>query len=209
MIACALLSGAALIPTAPAYALDQATPDWPCIWRKVMEIDAATIWDGPALDTAKDWRNDNAVRELSGYVISRGVKIDAVEAAIKKFADGVPAPTRDQKLTELFAGALSRTNEDRKLIMTNIEKFHKRQLSRAKEIEKEGIVLPQADDANAKTDTAVGEIDKLSPEEEKMKWEIRVFQERQQNIPIACEIPQLMDERAGAVARAIRALMKN
>ena len=43
---------------------------------------------------------------------------------------------------------------------------------------------------------------------EKMKWEIRVFQERQQNIPIACEIPQLMDERIGLVARTIRALQK-
>jgi hypothetical protein len=36
-----------------------------------------------------------------------------------------------------------------------------------------------------------------------------VFQEKQANIPIACEIPQLMDERAGAIARAIRAQMKS
>ena len=43
----------------------------------------------------------------------------------------------------------------------------------------------------------------------KYKWEVRAFQEKQANIPLACEIPQLIDERAGDVARAIRAEMKS
>ena len=150
----ALLSGAGIGFGAapPALAKDEATPDWPCVWRKTLELDAATIWDGPAPDSAKDWRNDNAVRELSAYVIARGVKMEAVDAAIKKFADGLSDTDRDKKLTELFVGALSRTNDERKLIMTGIEKFHKRQLARAKEIEKEGIVVPKEGDGKPKDD---------------------------------------------------------
>jgi hypothetical protein len=203
-----------------AHAKDVATPDWPCIARKVIELDAATIWDGPALDEAKKaWMNDDGVRKLSAYVIARRLKDEEVEAAIKKFADGLAADKRDQKLTELFAAALSRTNDERKIVMNGIERFHKRQLARAKEIEAQGVQLPAADAPPAPppqegqgTSGPAGKIEdaqaaiKDDPEE-RIKWEVRVFQERQQNIPIACEIPQLMDERAGLVARSVRALM--
>lgn len=190
---------------------DQAKAEWPCIYRKVPELSAATIWDGPPITDTTSWRKDETVRKLSEYLVSRRVKADAAEAAIKKYADGLPPDTRDAKLTELFAAVLTRTNEDRKLVMAGIERFHKRQLERAKEIEKQGIALPPADQG-ASTDNEqqpAGEISKLSDQEEKYKWEIRVFQERQANIPIACEIPQLMDERAGDLARAIRAQMKS
>ena len=204
----------ALGAVAPAVAIDKDNPDWPCVWRKTNELDAATIWDGPALDKAAAWLNDDNVRKLSAFVISRRIKLDEVEASIKKFADAQDASARDQKLTELFAGVLSRTNDERKLVMSGIERFHKRQLARAKEIEKSGVELPKSDltaipaQSQVLTEKDVGEIKPPTPEE-KFQWEVRIFQERQQNIPIACEIPQLMDERAGAVARAIRALMKS
>ncbi len=68
------------------------------MWRKVVETDAATIWDGPALDDAKKaWMNDDVVRKLSAYVISRRLKETEVEDAIKKFADGIAADKRDQE----------------------------------------------------------------------------------------------------------------
>lgn len=199
---------------AAAKAAAAAAPaEWPCIYRKVPELSAATIWDGPEITDTSSWRKDEKVRKLSEYIVSRRIKVDDAEAAIKKYADGLPADARDAKLTELFAAVLTRTNEDRKLVMSGIERFHKRQLERAKEIEKEGIELPPEQDdpaAAAPPDaTTAGEIGKLSDSEEKYKWEIRVFQQRQANIPIACEIPQLIDERAGALARAIRAQMKS
>jgi hypothetical protein len=201
---------------------DVENPDWPCVWRKVVEIDAAAIWDGPALDGAQNWRNDDAVRKLSAYVISRRLKPEEVEEAIKTFAESLPEATRDQKLTELFTGALSRTNEERKIVISGIERFHNRQLARAKEIEAQGVELPPADlmtipqagEAGAdnpagKVDDALAAAQSKDNSEERLNWDIRVFQERQQNIPIACEIPQLMDERVGLVARTIRGFMKS
>jgi len=196
----------------PAVADEPAKAEWPCVYRKVPVLSAATIWDGPAITDTSSWRKDEAVRKLSQYLVSRRVKEDEAEAAIKKYAAGIPADTRDAKLTELFAAVLTRTNEDRKVVMSGIERFHKRQLERAKEIEKEGIALPpQSDDASQTDDSQnpAGEISKLSSKEEQYKWEVRTFQEKQANIPIACEIPQLIDERAGALARAIRAEMKS
>ena len=190
-------------------AKDADKRDWPCIARKVPEISPATIWDGPAIDAAlTTWRNDETLRKLSQYVISRRLTVEEVETAIKKYADSLPDGERDGKLTELFAGALSRINDDRKIVMSGIERFHKRQLERAKEIEAKGTSVETADPGKQQQMPA-GEVNQPVSAEEKYNWEIRIFQERQASIPIACEIPQLMEERAGAVARAIRANMKS
>lgn len=224
-IAAACFASSLAVPA--AVAKDAANPDWPCVWRKTLSLDAATIWDGPAIDGVKGWMNDDAVRKLSAYVISRRLKVEEVEDAIKKFAEATPEATRDEKLTELFAAALSRTNDERKIVISGIERFHKRQMARAKEIEAQGVELPAHDimaipeatpppepqpgtvGPAGKIEDALAAAPSKDDPEERMKWEVRVFQERQQNIPVACEIPQLMDERAGAVARAIRSLMKS
>lgn len=186
---------------------ETAKAEWPCVYRKVPELSAAAIWDGPEITDTSSWRKDEKVRKLSEYLISRRVKLEDTEAAVKKYAEELPADTRDAKLTELFAAVLTRSNEERKIIMSGIERMHKRQLERAKEIEKEGLELPP--ESEAATAQEYGEIGKLSDAQEKYKWEIRAFQEKQSMIPIACEIPQLIDERAGAIARAIRAEMKS
>jgi hypothetical protein len=207
------LASIALI-AAPTFAED-AKPDakkdeWPCIYRKVPQLSAAMIWDGPEITDTTSWHKDDAIRKLSQYVISRRVKMEDVEAAIKKFAASLPADQRDAKLTELFSAVLTRTNEDRKTVMSGIEKFHKRQVERSKEIEKEALDLQREEQAEAENPAAdVGVAGQASNAEEKYKWEVRAFQEKQANIPIACEIPQLIDERAGEVARAIRAEMKS
>ncbi len=205
----AIAVAAFVLPYAFALAKDEATPDWPCIARKVVEISPATIWDGPSIEGFENWRNDDEIRKLSEFVVARRNAQEEVEAAIKKYAEGIAEADRDKMLTELFVASLSRINDERKIVISGIERFHKRQLARAKTIEAEGLELPKSVAAPSDAPVSAGEIDKLSPEEEKYKWEVRVFQERQQNIPIACEIPQLIEERAGLIARAIRANMKS
>ena len=195
MLATAILvpwqSASAEDPPAAPSAPTGETAEWPCISRKVLEISPAQIWDGPSLDAATNWRNDDAVRKLSEYLIARRVPVAEAEAAIKTFAEGTPEAERDARLTMLFAGVLSRINDERKIVMAGIERFHKRQKARASEIEKQGITLPHPDAAPSDAQLPASEMDQVSEEEDKWRWEVRVFQERQQNIPIACEIPQL------------------
>lgn len=190
---------------------DKDKNEWPCVYRKVPVLTAATIWDGPEIKDTTSWYSDEKIRKLSQYLISRRVKEEDAEAAIKKYAASLPADQHDAKLTELFSAVLTRTNQDRKVVMSGIERFHKRQMERAQEIEKEGVELPPENEMGLTDDSngPAGEISKLSGKEEKYRWEVRTFQEKQANIPIACEIPQLIDERAGAIARAIRAEMKS
>ena len=200
--------------SAPSFAED-AKPEvkkeeWPCIYRKVPQLTAAMIWDGPEITDTTSWHKDDAIRKLSQFLISRRVKIDEVDTAIKKYAAGLPEDQRDAKLTELFSAVLTRTNEDRKTVMNGIEKFHKRQVERSKAIEKEALeIQPEEQAAAEDPGSDVGVAGRASDAVEKYKWEIRTFQEKQANIPIACEIPQLIDERAGEIARAIRAEMKS
>lgn len=209
----ALAAGGLLITSQGALRAEEApsaeTPEWPCISRKVLEITPAQIWDGPSLEGTEKWRDDDEVRKLSQFLMARRVPVEEAEAAIKKFAEATPEAERDKRLTTLFAGVLSRVNDERKIVMNGIERFHKRQKDRAAEIEKQGIALPDQGAALPDNPVPASEIDHVSEEEAKWRWEVRVFQERQQNIPIACEIPQLIDERAGEIARAIRAQMKS
>lgn len=209
----ALAAGGLLLTSQGALRAEEApsaeTPEWPCISRKVLEITPAQIWDGPSLEGTEKWRDDDEVRKLSQFLMARRVPVEEAEAAIKKFAEATPEAERDKRLTTLFAGVLSRVNDERKIVMNGIERFHKRQKDRAAEIEKQGIALPDQGAALPDNPVPASEIDHVSEEEAKWRWEVRVFQERQQNIPIACEIPQLIDERAGEIARAIRAQMKS
>jgi hypothetical protein len=198
------------VPQAPSPVPEVKKDEWPCIYRKVPVLSAATIWDGPEIKDTTSWHNDEAIRKLSRYLISRRVKLEDVEAAIKKFAAGLPADKRDAKLTELFSAVLTRTNEDRKTVMNGIEKMHKQQVARSEEIQKEALALQPEEQAAAEDPQGqVGVAGEESDAEGKYKWEVRAFQEKQANIPLACEIPQLIDARAGDVARAIRAEMKS
>lgn len=45
---------------------------------------------------------------------------------------------------------------------------------------------------------------KLAKAQQDFDWASRIYQERQQNITVACDVPVLMDIRLGEIARAIR-----
>ena len=187
------------------------TSDWPCIYRKVPELSAAAIWDGPTItDTEQLAQRRHKCRKLSEYLVSRRVKEADAEAAIKKFADSLPADTRDAKLTELFAAVLTRTNEDRKVVMSGIERFQ-RASARTRQGHRKGRLVAAARYRGGRRGrrSTGGRNRQTFGCQKKYKWEVRVFQEKQANIPLACEIPELIDQRAGDIARAIRAQMKS
>ena len=60
-------------------------------------------------------------------------------------------------------------------------------------------MMQQDDEVHDKEYQAV-----MSALQEKFDWNARVFKERQDNIPLACEIPVEIEQRAFAVGRTIR-----
>lgn len=183
-------------------------PDWPCVQHKVPVLSSTQIWDGPPVEDVKEWWNDAGAVKLVPVLVSRRVPVTEAEKAIEDYARSLPDAERDRRLTVLFAGALARTNEVRASVMNGIEKFQRRQRARAEELERQGLELAAL---HKKKEASLGEAGEkaLADAQERYDWDARVFQERQQSIPLACEIPVMIESRIFEIGRAIRSHMSN
>jgi len=190
----------------PALAADPANPDWPCVQRKVAALTSAQMWDGPAVDDLTGWRDRDDIRKLIAVLASRRVPVDEAVEAVAQFADTQPPDKRDDALKLLFAGLLDVVNNDRAVVMSGIERFQQRQKARAAEIERQGAVLRQLRERAASDQNARSE---LAAAEDRYQWDVRVFTERQQSLPLACEVPVLIEQRLFELGREIRLRMND
>ncbi|HWE16169.1 MAG TPA: hypothetical protein VG758_03145 [Hyphomicrobiaceae bacterium] len=199
-----MLGVGAVIGAEPSPTVNQANPDWPCIQHKVATLTSAQMWDGPPVDDVKGWQDNEEIGKLIGTLSSRRVPMGEAAAAIEAYAAAQPQDKRDQALKLLFAGLLSSVNSDRAVVMRGIERFQKRQKARAAEIERQGEAIRQLREKAAADATARIE---LAAAEDRYNWDVRVFTERQQALPLACEIPVLIEQRLFELAREIRQRM--
>ena len=189
---------------APAFAADAANPDWPCVQRKVATLTSTQMWDGPPVDTLTQWRDNEDIGRLIPALTSRRVPLEEAAAAIEAFAAAQPQGKRDDALKLLFAGLLNTINSDRAIVMSGIERFQQRQRGRAVELERQATAIRELKE-RAQTDAAART--ELAAAEERYNWDARVFTERQQSLPLACEVPVLIEQRLFGLAREIRARM--
>lgn len=182
------------------------SPDWPCQQRKVTTITAAQIWDGPSVDNLKV-EKDEKISNLTEVLESRRVPLEDAEKAIKEFAAAQPEAERDHKLTLLFVSVLDKINIDRRFVIGRVEDFQKRQKARAAELERQGQKLAEAN--LTPEEQLVPAESRLTPEQQEYNWNTRIFQDRQLNLTVACDVPGLIEQRAYEIARLIRAQMKS
>jgi hypothetical protein len=194
-----LIAGAGL-------AADSSTPDWPCVQRKVSLLTSTQFWDGPHVEGLTGWHEDAAMSKLIAVLMSRRVSLEAAASAIAEFASGQPEETRDQALKLLFAGLLASANSERNVVISGIERFQQRQRARAHEIERQGAEIHRLKEHAAQD---AGAPDALKLAEDKYNWDVRVFSERQQSLPLACEVPVLIEQRLFALGREIRSHMRD
>ena len=50
---------------------------------------------------------------------------------------------------------------------------------------------------------------RLAAAEDSYQWDVRVFTERQQSLPLACEVPVLIEQRLFELGREIRSRMND
>jgi|KBSMisStaDraftv2_1062788.scaffolds.fasta_scaffold65740_3 hypothetical protein len=187
-----------------AHAADAANPDWPCIQRKVATLTSVQMWDGPAVDDLSQWSDNEETRKLVAVLVSRRVPLEQAATSIAQFAAAQPQDKRDESLKNLFAGLLSTVNTDRATVMSGLERFQRRQKARAAEIERQDGVLRQLKERAAADEKARAE---LAAAEDRHNWDIRVFTERQQSLPLACEVPVVIEQRLFELGREIRSHM--
>lgn len=171
-----------------------------------MTLTSTQLWDGPPTEDLKAWEDDREIKNLADVLESRRVSLEDAEKAVKAFAEKQPADQRDEKLTLLFASLLTKINQDRKFVIKKIVKFQKRQEARSLEVQRRGRELEEKKQA-IPAEEQMNSMRTLTPEQQKYQWDARVFQERQHNLTMACEIPVLIEQRAFEIGRLIRAQM--
>ena len=137
---------------------------------------------------------------------SRRVSLEQATVAIARFAAAQPQERRDEALKLLFAGLLGTINSDRAVVMSGIERFQQRQKARAAEIERQGTAIQELKERAVNDEKAHAE---LAAAEDRYNWDVRVFSERQQSLPLACEVPVLIEQRLFALGREIRSRMND
>jgi hypothetical protein len=200
-----LFAASMIASVAPiAHAADPANPDWPCIQRKVATLTSVQMWDGPDVDDLTQWSSNEETRKLVPILVNRRVSLEQAAASIAQFAAAQPQDKRDEALKLLFAGLLNTVNTDRTAVMNGIERFQRRQKARAAEIERQDAELRQLKERAAADENARAE---LAGAEDRHNWDIRVFTERQQSLPLACEVPVIIEQRLFELGREIRSHM--
>jgi len=198
---------ASMLPlAAPAFAANATSADWPCVQRKIATLTSAQMWDGAPVDQLTQWRDSEEMTKLTAVLASRRVPLEQATAAIAQFAAAQPQDKRDDALKLLFAGLLSTVNSDRAIVMSGIERFQQRQKARATEIERQGAAIRHLKEQAASDEKARAE---LAAAEERYNWDVRVFSERQQSLPLACEVPVLIEQRLFELGRDIRSRMND
>ena len=200
-----IAASAVVLGGGEGFAADADHLDWPCIQRKVETLTSAQMWDGP-FDDSIQWRDNEQIAKLVAVLARRRVSLDDAAAAITRFADAQPQDERDEALKRLFSGLLGTINADRAVVMSGIERFQRRQRDRAAELERQASVIRQLKEGAANDEAARAE---LTAAEDRYQWNARVFTEREQSLPLACEVPVLMEQRLFALAREIRSHMND
>ena len=198
---------AASVMMAPqALAAEATRPDWPCVQRKVATLTSAQMWDGPRVDDLTQWRDNEEITKLIAVLASRRVSLEQAAGAIAQFAAAQPKERRDEALKLVFAGLLSTVNSDRAIVVSGIERFQQRQKARAAEIERQGNAIRELKERAVNDEKARAE---LAAAEDRYNWDVRVFSERQQSLPLACEVPVLIEQRLFELGREVRSRMND
>jgi hypothetical protein len=196
---CVSLAALSLIATATAAsAADPRYPDWPCNQIKVPELSAAAVWAGPPIDDVGDaWQNDPTIRDLVARVAARRTSQEEAEKAI---TDYFASATGDKqtKAKMLFAGVFTTLNRERAMVMDGIERFARLQKQSAERIRGEVSEMRALQDASNHDEAKVEDLGN------KINWETQVFQDKRKTISYVCEVPTIIEQRLGALARAIQ-----
>jgi hypothetical protein len=198
-IAALLLSASAAAAQAPR---GREQGDWPCRQAKVGKIALASVWSGPAIDTAApDWRSDTELSALVTRVSERRTPLDEAQSAIVDYAKGLKGEQKNTKLAALMAGIFERLNGERDAVISGLERYGHKQKDMAERVRSEIEAL------NAAQSETTADQQKVADLSNRVQWDTRVFEDRRRALTYVCETPVLIEQRLGALARTIAAAM--
>jgi chromosome segregation ATPase len=188
-----------LTPQAVAQPRAKIDPDWPCQQIKTPTFSLASVWTGPQLDLdSQTWRNESDVSDLKAKMAQRRVPIADAESAIKDFKAKAGADA-NAKLLRAFAAAFQDLSEQRSQVIEGLDRFGRKQNALADRIRTENEAVQTSSDQKSDTQTPPG-----ASSQDKLLWDIRVYNDRHQTASYVCEVPTLIEQRIGEIARAVQ-----
>jgi hypothetical protein len=197
---------ALLALSGPALAQPRQDPDWPCVQRKVATLSPGQFWTGPDIAAAGDWGSDSDAAVLAQKIASRRTELSEVGPLLDAYVAklGTDKDAKDKALSRVYAGVFEVLNGERDKVMSGIGRYAQGQRRMAERIRDEADKISQVKDAPSASDAT--ELPKDQNElETKFAWDRRIFQERSQSLTYVCEVPQLLEQRLGEIARMIQA----
>lgn len=188
---------------APACAQPKGDPDWPCVQRKVTTLSPGSVWTGPDLAEAGSWGDDFEAAALAQKIASRRTELSEADPLLDAFA-AKAGDEKAKRLTRVFAGVFEVINGERARVMGGIARYAQGQRRMAERIRDEADKISATKDGPSAADAR--EIPKESSElENQFAWDRRIFTERSQSLTYVCEVPTLLEQRLGEIARKIQA----
>jgi hypothetical protein len=176
--------------------------DWPCKQVRVPSIALGSVWTGPAIDRErKDWREDGAVADLVARIAPRRTALEEAEKRIADFAKSA-GDNRKARLTFLFAGVYERMNDERSEVVAGLDRFGRRLKEMAEKTREETQTFYDLQGAKP------ADPESVKKAAEALQWRVRLFEEQRKMIGYVCESPALIEQRFGALARAIMGAME-
>jgi hypothetical protein len=189
----------AFAPQGLAQAPANTDPDWPCHQIKTPTFSLASVWAGPELDlTSQSWRDDGDVAELTAKMTQRRVPIADVESAIADFKTRAGAEA-NARLLGAFAATFQDLSRQRSQILDGLERFGRKQRGMADRIRLENEAAQKAIGQHED-----GQAQASADSQDRLQWDIRIFEDRHRTATYVCEAPALIEQRIGAIARAVQ-----
>ncbi len=186
-------------PQSLAQGRANTDPDWPCHQIKAPTFSLASVWAGPELDlSSQSWRDEDDVANLTAMMTHRRVPIGEVESAIADFKTKAGADA-NAKLLGAFAAAFQDLTGQRSQVLDGLERFGRKQRAMADRIRLESEAVQKAADQHEDGQAQAG-----ADAQDRLQWDIRIFEDRHRTATYVCEAPALIEQRIGAIARAVQ-----
>jgi hypothetical protein len=173
-------------------------PDWPCESIKVPDMSLGAIWDGPAVP---DTPPPPEIAALAEQLSQRRLPLDQAAQQIAAYAAHAGAD-RSARLAALMGAVFTVLNNERHAVIDGLDRFGARQRDMGSDIRAK---LEKLSTATSAADADAKQVEALTQD---LAWSERIFNARRQSIQFACAVPATIEQRAFALAKAIKAAVE-
>ena len=198
------LACAALALSAVSAAAQPKDPDWPCEQRKVSRLSIGQMWTGELPDALPEAAFDPEVEALAARLAARRTTLEQAETLVAEIGASDAAP-RDARLAALFAETFETIDRERTRLVEGVTRYAQGQRALADRID-----ARQAEIARLEAETAEDDfdaLDRLDELRDELAWDVRIYEERNGSLRYVCESPVILERRAFALARVVKAAM--